>query len=283
MTTAVAATPTTTTPALGAAARASNFATALNTLTEVRKANAARADEEAVTMLKSPAAQRKEARDATRTRVKQTVERLKNELKLIKQMWAGDAKGLARQISRIAKELKAAMADYADAAKANGETYSAAAGVEPSLTSVPSETAPADEPEAEAAEQTPDAETKAAPQAGETAEKDAAPQAETDPAKAVAAYARTADDGRAKIRSDAEQEAKGDLEFAREVRDFVRKLRDALQESRVRHAFDNRDRKGQETAEKDAAKGLSEVEDALHQMETDIKVAIPTVTVALPT
>ena len=229
-------------------------------------ATAAKRDDTAVTTFKSAGALRKEARDATRERVKATVERLKDELKLIKAMWAGDPKALARQIARIAKELKAALADYADAARDNGDSAPApGANVDASVPSAP-DTASGDGDK-----------TATDDPAKSASGGDAAP-ADPDAAKAAAAYGRTASDDTA--RASAVMEARGDLDFAREVHGFVQKLRDALQESKVRHAFNTTDRKGQVEAEDEAAKGLSDVDKFDTQMETDVRADFPELSVA---
>ncbi|MEO6339234.1 MAG: hypothetical protein ABIO39_04260 [Caulobacteraceae bacterium] len=233
---------------------------ALGVLTDANKSDAAKRDNEAITTLKSFGAMRKEARDATRTRVKQTVQRLREELKLIKQMWAGDPKHLARQISRIAKELKAALADYAQAAKDNGDSAgSASMGVD----AAPAAPADGDAPTTD----------------DQAAGKDDKPVVDPDTAKALAAYGRAANDDQA--RTDAETEARGDLDFARDVHDFVRKLREALQESRVRHAFNTTDRKGQLKAEEEAAKGLTQVDAVDAGMEADVRADFPGLGIAL--
>lgn len=228
----------------------------------------AQRDDQAVTTLKSVAAMRKQAGDATRTRVKQTLQRLKDELKLMKQMWAGDPKELARQISRLAKELKSALADYAQAAKDNGDSAGGAnAGIEIASTPVPAAT-PDDSDQTAAKDQAP------------AEDKPAQAPADPDTAKAVAAYGRAANDDQAASRADAEMEAKGDLEFARDVHGFIQKLRDALQESKIRHAFNTIDRKGQVKAEEEAAKGLSDVDKMDTQMEVDVRADFPELSVA---
>jgi len=61
----------------------------------------------------------------------------------------------------------------------------------------------------------------------------------------------------------------------------VRKLREALQESRVRHAFNTTDRKGQLKAEDEAARGLSEVDKVDTRMEADVRADFPQLAVAL--
>jgi hypothetical protein len=243
-------------------------ATALNALTNAAKRDSAKPSEEAVTIRKSQTALRKEMRDATRTQARQTVERLRKELKLIKSILANDPKQMARAISRIAKELKQALSDYAQVAKENGESFSAA--------SMGFDAAPPAAP-ADVAEE--NAEASSDDEASPTSAGAEANQPQTD--KAIAAYGRPADDERAQAKDAAEMEARGDLDFAREVRDLVRKLREALQESKIRHAFNTVDRKGQQQAEDEAAKGLAEVDELNGDMETDIKAAFPGLTVHL--
>ena len=101
-------------------------AVALRALTSAAKTESAKPSEEAVTVRKSQTALRREMRDATRNQARQTVDRLRKELKLIKSMLANDPRQMARAISRIAKELKAALADYARVARENGESFPAA-------------------------------------------------------------------------------------------------------------------------------------------------------------
>lgn len=247
-------------------ASAPRSAVALGVLTNAAKLASAKPSDEAVTIRKSQTALRKEMRDATRNQAKQTVDRLRKELKLVKSMLAGDPKQMARAIGRIAKELKAALADYAAAAKENGESFTAA-GMGFDAASAAAPTARPEEGAAASAEKTPGA--------------DQAPTEKAPTDRALTAYGRPADDDRAQAKDAAEMEARGDLEFAREVRDLVRKLREALQESKIRHAFNTVDRKGQQRAEEDAAEDLAEVEEMNMDMEADIKAAFPTLTVQL--
>lgn len=222
-------------------------------LTEADKAKLAEQAKAAETLAQSMKTARDDARSNVKSRAKDTVQRLKDEYALIKKMWAHNPREMARQLSRIAKDLKSALSDYAKAAKANGER---AVEARETLKTVAAEGAQAD----------------AAKPPVESAEK--APPVDAEAAKAVAAYETTVRERAQTELSSAEGEAQGDLEFAREVRGFVKELRKTLQEAKVKAAFLAPD-KDRAEAIKAADKSMKEIDEALEDLEKDVKEDFP--------
>ncbi len=67
-----------------------------------------------------------------KTQAREDIQRLREEFKVIKEVWANDPKEMARQLGRIAKQLKAAVKMFSDASKALGEIGQSA----PSMTTM---------------------------------------------------------------------------------------------------------------------------------------------------
>jgi transposase-like protein len=84
---------------------------AARSMSDADKAKLAEQAEAANTLNQSMKTARDEARGNTKARAKETVERLKEEFKLIRRMWAHNPKEMAKQLARVAKELKHAVAD----------------------------------------------------------------------------------------------------------------------------------------------------------------------------
>jgi hypothetical protein len=225
----------------------------------------------------------KETRDAARSSIKakaaETLERLKDEYKLIKRIWAGNPKAMAQQLARIAKELKAAVKDYAKANEdfpPTREMTASAAPVEAKKAeakAVETEAAAADDKAAQASD---GAATMAAQAAGEPGQSRAEQRSEL-----VARYASAARAGEAAGETQASKaarlsEAKTDLEFTRGVRGFLKELREAFDLIKIKAALlakdEDRDEAFKEVAKTfkeldrdvgDLEKGAREVESAL--------------------
>lgn len=235
--------------------------------------------EAARTLAKSMRQARDEARAQIRNQARQAVERLKEEYKLIRKLWAHDPAEMARQLGRIAKQVKRAVADYAAAAKANGER----------VKDLPPEPAPAattaggERTEARAAARSEDGEQTSSGREDSDGALPAAlmlsPRAEL--AEALKAYARQAPadpfamtaDERDRIRASAEGEAHGDMEFGREIKAFVKKLREELSLAKIR-AGAIADKPTAE-AFKAAETTLSEIDEAIGKMEEEIEKVFP--------
>jgi hypothetical protein len=61
------------------------------------------------------------ARDAVKARARQKLQQLGEQFKLIRKLYAANPKEMARQLARLARELKQELKAYAEAAKDNGE------------------------------------------------------------------------------------------------------------------------------------------------------------------
>jgi len=231
---------------------------------------------------------RLDARGFAKTRARETIERLKKEIELIKRLWAHDAKQMARQLARIGKDLKAAVKDYAKAAKENGEdaaalrqdltalaassTSNAPAKAQPDTASEnakPQQTAmpPHDAPSENAASETPDS----ADDGGPTTAAPAVTQTQS------AASAYQTQDRNEKVRElkDRIAEAKGDLVFVAEVRGLIKKIRELMQEAKIKSHFDGRDKADKEEALKVFEKSMADVDEAVGDLETDVRDDFP--------
>lgn len=82
---------------------------------------------------------RKAAISDAKGRAREKMQRLAEQLKLIKKLYADNPKMMARQLAALAKELQGAVKDYARAAKDSGEMFSQALKATPDA-AVPPET-----------------------------------------------------------------------------------------------------------------------------------------------
>ncbi|MFC7291927.1 hypothetical protein [Hirschia litorea] len=71
----------------------------------------------------------REALSRKKNQARESLDRIVKQFKIIKAVWANDPKEMARQLGRLAQDLKDAVKIYADAAKALGELSSAAPNV----------------------------------------------------------------------------------------------------------------------------------------------------------
>lgn len=231
--------------------------------------------EAARTLATSMKTARDEARSAVKQQAHATVQRLKEEYKLIRKLWAHNPAEMARQLGRVAKELKRAVTSYTEAARANIERV-ADLGPETDVkaeASADSGQTP-DEKQSDKSEQHSSDSENTLP-----ARLALSPRAEL--ADALKAYARqapadvfamTAEERRQEFES-AEMEAGGDLEFSKEVKGFIKALREELQLARIRAGL-IKDR-ATEDAFKETQKTLTELDKDIADMEGDIIDAFP--------
>ena len=238
--------------------------------------------EAARTLATSMKAARDEARSAVKQQAHATVQRLKEEYKLIRKLWAHNPAEMARQLGRVAKELKRAVTSYVEAARANIERVADLGPEADVKADAAGKTAHADA----GSDPTPDEKHSDAPEKN-LSDTDAAlparlalsPRAElADALKAYArqapadVFAKTAEERRQEFES-AEMEAGGDLEFSREVKGFIKALREELQLAKIRAGL-IKDR-ATEDAFKETQKTLTELDKDIADMEGDIIDAFP--------
>jgi len=197
--------------------------------------------------------------DTTKAQAKQAVEQLRERIKMLRMMCAGDPKALAKMVASLSKELAAAVKQYAAA----GGTETVSTEVAPADSSAATP-ASADKPSAEdasAASDTPsaDAESAAAPQA---ADKSAAPQS-PEAAQKTDAYQKMVAglEKQSQLLSAKSAEAKDTNDFMKEVRGLANQLKTYL-----KHATAHMD-KAQQATNPDAAdaeKALKEIDKTIN-------------------
>jgi len=156
-------------------------------------------------------------------RVREKINQLRDQLKLIKKLYAEDPRNMARRLAALAKELKVAVKDYAKAAKEGGEMVNQAIA----------------------------------------AADDAALPAET-----RASERKTAED-------EAKQEATGDMDFIKEVREFSRTLKEQLQTARIKATLTVEGKFEESEDYKDAEEGLKAVDESTESLDQQIRTDMP--------
>ncbi|MBI1339290.1 hypothetical protein GC169_03640 [bacterium] len=219
-----------------------------------------------------------------KTRAREAVQRLVEELKIIKKVWANDPKELARQLARIAKQLAQAVKDYKAAAKATGEAIllSAAPAPAPAPPAAVSTEAPPRE-DAQAREDSAAAPDPAVVNAPDTDEpkadapvlsraearealaaylRHAPPQPIAPNASLASAYGRVDDASKSAI----EGAARADDAFINDVRGLMKQLKTVFTEAKIKAAFLARERDDPFKAAEEAFKA---VEDDLKPLADD--------------
>jgi hypothetical protein len=205
-------------------------------------------------------AARQDVRDQAKARAREKVQRLRDELKLLAKLLAGNPKEFARQVARIAKELRAAFKEFAQAHK--GDVQDA---------TVQREAAANDAAEKAASAKAVDEEP-----AGEDAT-DAAAKETSVEQKPASGYAtatvepRTVEERRRAAGIEDTPEAKEMKDFIREVRGMLKKLREMLQEAKVKGGETARKQPGEKTDPfEDAEKELKELDKDLDRALQDV-------------
>lgn len=258
----------------------------------------AAASEEAQKLSKGAAEARKEAAARAKGQARQKVERLVEELKLIKKIWASNPREMTKQLARLAKQLAAAAKEYMKAAKDAGELVqapSAPAAASPPAAGSGAAVGATDSAQSDqAAAQTGSADVIGEPGPDRAEAMDAHPGGDADAAagdgaepaaepavtrsEAAAAYAsRASAQARAEekeIREERRMLAVGDQDFARLVKGVARKIRDLLQETRVKSAFTLREPLEKSEDYKEADRTLKDLEKEMDKVETDASAVI---------
>lgn len=219
---------------------------------------------------------KKEAISRAKTQAREKVERIREELKLIKKIWASNPKEMTKQLARIAKELASAAKEYAKAAKEAGETVQAPAApaVAPPVSATPEQNSDAGmvagEGEAKGAGAEEGSETKEPrDEAGRLPE----PLPPATRTEAVAAYttqaaAQARQDEKA-VRDQKQSLALDDQDFARLMKGLARKVRELLQETKIKSTFTLKQPLEKSEDYKDADETLKALEKAMDEMETE--------------
>jgi hypothetical protein len=209
----------------------------------------AKALEDVRTLARSAAQARQEAREATKTWARERVVQLREQFQLIRRLYAHNPQEMARQLSRIFKELKAALKVYAEATKEEpGAAPSLAAGV------------------AELKDAAADG-----PQQQEKPEPTAREAYRALLKEGADAYRKTTEAEHRLTIERRHEEAQGTLAFLDEVRGLVKVIRQTYFEARIKAVAAGGDRS---EAFKDADKALRELEDEIADMEIDARAHI---------
>ena len=229
------------------------------------------------------------AADDQKNRAREMLQRLVEELKLVKKLWAHDLKGMAKQIARIAEQLKEALELYKDAHEAlhgkSGGIVGLPAGVS-GLTAVPAapmETAGNEGEAAEADAENSQMEAEALAEQDEVAsagiEADVGADAENGVKSAGQSLGMVYKTPKFETyRLDQTDEAialSGDFEFMDMVRGVKRKLKETLQDTKEQAMFRLSGKAENSEAFKDAEKALEELDEDLKTFEQDLKRQMP--------
>jgi hypothetical protein len=210
----------------------------------------AKALEQLRDLSKSIVKTRQDARDAEKTRARETVSRLREQFKLIKKIYANNPPEMARQLGKIFKELKAALKVYAEANK--GDVASAPAAPQAGETTAPK----AVEPEKVEGRQSREDMRAAAKEAAQ-------------------AYMKQSEQDGKVERTLREEKARGTLTFIDEVRGFVKAIRATYDEAKIKAALLGKGRDERSEPFKDTDKALKELDEAMTDMERDAKAELP--------
>lgn len=221
--------------------------------------------EEAKDINENPEAQRY---SREKNQAREAFDRLIEELKIVRKVWANNPEELAAQLVRLGKELAKIVKQYQKAQQALADVLGKSSG---SGLSVPSMSAPAQSANAPEVGDTTSSEVQ---ETSEVAIKD---QPVSDPARsdAFSAYQKAA--GR-RIRLDETpyaMELRGDIEFAGKARTFATKLREELEYGQKKAPSLPGHSKEREAFMKEAHKFLEDLEAGLFEYEGALKRAMP--------
>jgi hypothetical protein len=227
------------------------------------------------------------ALEQQKERARLILDRLIEELKLVKKVWAHDPKGMAKQIGRITQQLKEALELYQsahEALKGGSNTIAGLPSGISSATSLPSSTSAAnaqtsqnsyenDEHQAEtsAAQEAPNSEFDNDPDVMDTEDNMTADIS----AQAQSAYEKPQLEFYRLDRTDEALALKSDFEFVGFVRDLKTKLKETLDYMKQKAIVQLP--KGAENSEEfvDAEKEIEELEEELKDFEKDLKKQSP--------
>lgn len=227
------------------------------------------------------------AADQQKNRAREMLQRLVEELKLVKKLWAHDLKGMAKQIARIAEQLKEALELYKDAHEAlhgkSGGMVGLPAGVSglavapAAPVEAPQNEAKTAEADAKSAEADAEAMSEQGVAAAEDAEADAGEAVKTD----TSAHSLATTYKKPKFetyRLDQTDEAialRGDFEFMDIVRGLKKKLVETLQDTKDKAIFQVSGKAENSAEFKDAEKVIEDLEEDLKSFERDLKRQMP--------
>lgn len=250
-------------------------------LSEAAEKAAAEAEEEAAALESDP---RVEALERKKNQAREALERIREEIKLVRKAWQYQPQEMAKQIVRLAGELKEALDLYKSAQKdlaklqggMGGGLGMAMAGL--SGLAIPAASAPAEEEAGEDEVQAADPTMAEAGGEAESAEtENLASEDEAVPAEdAVKAYGKQVEFERIRLDQTAEAYAlKGDMDFVNAVRGLTKELRDAFGDvQRWAISFDQDDEDSRKLYEF-TGKTLKALEKEIDQYEADIRKAMP--------
>ncbi len=224
----------------------------------------------------SPDDARIEALSREKGRAREALLRIREEIKLMRKVWQYQPREMAKQIARLAKELKEVLGDYKKVQKALADLQGSAAGggmVMPDVGGVglaPASTASAEDESAPDDEDSATTDPNAVEQIdqNEVVEAEVAPDAQRQ--EAIIQYER--------VRLDQTPEAmelRGDLEFTNFVKGLTSELRDAFRDvKRWAIGFKQNDKDSEKLYE-NTDKQLKQLEKELGQFEDDLRRAMP--------
>ena len=227
-----------------------------------------------------------EALSREKGRAREALERIREEIKLMRKMWQFQPREMAKQIARLAKELKEVLDDYKKVQKALADLQGGAVGAGAAMPSISGAGLPiATSAPAETGETATDSDDPAASNQDvqrEEMHKDTDIDGEVDDVsqtpevpdhtrlQAVTQYERVRLD-----QTPAAMELRGDLEFAGFVKGLTGELRDAFRDVKRWAIGFKQDDKESEKLYEATEKGLKQLEKELGQFEDDIRRAMP--------
>jgi len=246
----------------------------------VTKADATKREIEADAMKAFDAPQMKVA-EKSKHDIRDKIQNIVKRLKILKQLFSGNPKEMARAMTQIFKELKAALKEYKAAVEkeiggsasavaatmpADVASAGAASATPPSAEADKPEETKTDTPETEAAPE--EATTNAAPTPDETKTPDAA--ATSAPEDKTALYNSV----ERKVREMAGEDG---LDFLKEVKGVVKYIEEKmLAQARIQKMAQKPDKDTDKVFE-DMDKELKDLKKDMDDMERDIKHAVPTI------
>lgn len=209
---------------------------------QARKAHDSEIRADSARVLETPAFK---GAETAKTQARAKLEQVRERLRILRKLYAGNPREMARALTQLFKELKAAVKAYKEAGGQEfGVSASAAAGV--------------------LGASTPAASGGKAERGGEG---EASSPDEAEAASAVAQVPVTADEVAGAVR---DLVGRDGLEFIKEVRDLARVIGDVLQTSRGQAAVMARSRETDEAFE-DADKAIKDLNKEMESMEREIR------------
>ncbi|WP_306016606.1 hypothetical protein [Oceanicaulis sp. MMSF_3324] len=205
-----------------------------------------------------------ENRQATRNRARQRVEAVREQLKLIKELYAQNPKEMAKALRHLVKELKSALKAYKEAG-GDMQTVGGAGLTAPAAAPAPSETrtAPADDALSAETDSEQDATTVAAEVEAEEAARATDPMA--GPASAPEPARASLDDLEARLGA-----LMGDEAFVQSVDGLKRKIKELFETARIQSAFLERD-KARDSAFETLDKALKTLDEDVTDYTRDVQ------------